>query len=456
MENTLPISLMTKALVNKLPPSTIPRPEHPISRKAIDSDALKVLYRLYRAGHTAYLVGGGVRDLLLKRNPKDFDIVTSARPSQIKKLFRNCRLIGRRFRLAHIHFLGGKIIELSTFRAEPDLGLDSEDLLVRDDNTFGSPRQDALRRDFTINSLFYDISTFSLIDYVGGLEDVHRGIIRTIGDPRLRFQEDPVRMIRAIKFAARLGFKIEAKTWKAMVELAPSIGKSPKPRVHEELARLLEEGSAARSIQLLDEAGLLEFLEPNLEAYLRLAERGRVGHDRDGRLIAHLLEAADEEFRRTGKKLPRPLLFGLWTFPLLLDQGLMETENPDALVRDGAGTMLSRLGLPRRDIERVQQLLLAQRRIFPRNKKRKRSLPKGLAGKAYFQESLALFKLWVRATGEGHDELERWSDVLDTPPEPDYVARDLPPRRDADASSNGGDNRRRRLRRRRSHEHGVG
>ncbi|CAN0459601.1 unnamed protein product, partial [Phaeothamnion confervicola] len=235
----------------------------------IDEDALRVLYQLYRAGHTAYLVGGGVRDLILGRLPKDFDVVTSARPAQVRRVFRNCRLIGRRFRLAHIHFLDGKIIELATFRMQPELGDSEADGLVISDNKFGTPRQDALRRDFTINSLFYDVSTFSVIDYAGGLQDVHDGVIRTIGDPHLRFQEDPVRMIRAIRFAARLNFKVEKETWEALTDLAYCIEKSPPPRVLEEWARLLEEGGAAHAYDLMDRSGLLEFLEPSLESYLR-------------------------------------------------------------------------------------------------------------------------------------------------------------------------------------------
>jgi poly(A) polymerase len=196
-------------------PIIVPRSEHPISRKLIDADAVKVLYRLHRAGYQAYLVGGGVRDLLLDRHPKDFDISTDAHPHQVKRLFRNCRLIGRRFRLAHVHF-GEKILEVSTFRkrSEPGEDADTEDILIRSDNTFGTAEEDSLRRDFTINGLFYDISNFSLIDYVGGLADLNERMIRTIGDPDIRFREDPVRMIRAVKFAARLDFGIDRASWR--------------------------------------------------------------------------------------------------------------------------------------------------------------------------------------------------------------------------------------------------
>lgn len=394
-------------------PVIIPRSEHPISRKLIDPDAVKVLYRLYRAGHTAYLVGGGVRDLYLQRRPKDFDIVTSARPAQVKKLFRNCRLIGRRFRLAHIHFLNGKIIELSTFRAQPEAeadAVDAEDLLVRSDNKFGNPRLDAERRDFTINSLFYDIATFSLIDYVDALQDVKNKIVRTIGDPRTRFQEDPVRMIRAIKFSARLGFSIEEKTWDALVEFSPRIEKSPQPRVLEELSRLLEEGAAERSFELLDQSGLLEFLEPNLEAYLRLAERGQIPDD-DGRLVFRMLRAADDE-RAAGRKLPRPLLFSLWVYPMLLEHGFLDVESPEAVIRDCAIPVLLRRGLARKDVDVVHQILMLTRRLLQK-KKRKRSAGKPLSSRDHFAETLLLLKIWNKASGQGREELSKWRDALE-------------------------------------------
>ena len=169
-----------------------------------------MLYRLRTAGYKGYLVGGSVRDLLLSRSPKDFDIGTDAHPQALRKLFRNCRMIGRRFRLAHILFANGKVVEVATFRRPPDPVTEGKgpDLLQTSDNTFGTPREDALRRDFTINGLFYDISDFSVIDYVGGLEDLEAGLIRTIGDPDIRFREDPVRMMRAVEFASRLGFAI--------------------------------------------------------------------------------------------------------------------------------------------------------------------------------------------------------------------------------------------------------
>src|SRR5437763_3469753 len=210
-------------------PRIVPRAEHPLSRSDIDSDALKVLYRLRQCNLAAYLVGGSVRDLLLSRRPKDFDIGTSAHPYQVKKLFRNCWIIGRRFSLAHVKF-GLKVIEVATFRRQvvageevvadgvpaPDPTTPEGEQLIHHDNTFGTPEEDAFRRDFTINALFYDIATFSVIDYVGGLDDLRAAIVRSIGDPEVRVREDPVRMMRAVALAARLDFSIDPRVLAAI------------------------------------------------------------------------------------------------------------------------------------------------------------------------------------------------------------------------------------------------
>src|ERR1035441_10007123 len=229
-------------------PRILPRAEHPISRGYIDPDALRVLYRLHRAGFKAYLVGGSVRDLMTGRTPKDFDVGTDARPQEIRRLFRNSRVIGRRFRLAHILFEGGKVVEVSTFRKTPDAvqgeqGQEGDDdLLIRSDNTFGSPEEDALRRDFTINGLFYDIATYAVLDFVGGVEDLERRVVRTIGNPLIRFREDPVRMLRACEFAARLSFEMSEDVRAAITELTREVTKSAAPRVTEELLDPLRRG----------------------------------------------------------------------------------------------------------------------------------------------------------------------------------------------------------------------
>jgi poly(A) polymerase len=239
-----------------------------IPRESIDQDAEKVVLRLTRGGFAAYLVGGCVRDLLLDRQPKDFDVSTSATPKEIRSLFRNCRIIGRRFRLAHI-FFGSKIIETSTFRANPRQGAGPEDegeLLIRRDNVFGTDHEDARRRDFTINGLFYDVEKEQVIDYVGGLQDLEARIIRTIGDPDIRFREDPVRMLRAIKFAARLDFAIEPATYRALVRHRHEINKCAAPRVIEEFYRLMRGGAARRSLQLMLSTGVSAILTPQLSA----------------------------------------------------------------------------------------------------------------------------------------------------------------------------------------------
>ncbi len=250
------------------------RQEHCISRKNIDPDALKVLYRLSDAGYTAYLVGGGVRDLLLGREPKDFDVGTSAKPNQVRRVFSNCFLIGRRFRLAHIRF-GTKVIETATFRQNSQtVGEIIEHAAEgpQEDNTFGTPETDAYRRDFTVNGLFYDIRDFSVIDWVGGMKDLEKKVIRAIGNPAIRFQEDPVRMMRAIKFSSRLGFTIERKTAAAMRKYHRCILTAAIPRVCEEVFRLFPYGHSEEAFRQMYEYGLLGDLVPELAAFI----------DRDG------------------------------------------------------------------------------------------------------------------------------------------------------------------------------
>jgi poly(A) polymerase len=238
-----------------------------LDRAGIDPDADRVVRKLTRAGFKAYLVGGCVRDLLVNRRPKDFDVATSATPNEIKTTFRNSRIIGRRFRLAHV-FFGSKIIEVSTFRANPRDEEDDHDLLIRRDNVFGSELEDARRRDFTINGLFYDVEKEQVIDHVAGLPDLDAKLMRTIGDPDVRFQEDPVRMLRAVKFAARLGFGFEPATWRALLRWRSEISKCAPPRILEEAHRLLRGGAARRSFELMVETGVLAVLSPYLAGLL--------------------------------------------------------------------------------------------------------------------------------------------------------------------------------------------
>jgi len=240
---------------------------HRLPIDKIDPDALFVMGKLRQAGFTAYLVGGSVRDLLLNKTPKDFDISTSAEPEQIKKLFRNAILIGRRFRLAHIRF-GQKILEVSTFRS----GNNEADTLITRDNEWGSPEEDVLRRDFTINGLFYDSSNHTVIDYVGGYEDLEKRLLRTIGQPFLRFKQDPVRMLRLLKFRARFGFEIDHDARIALLESRHEITKCSPARVLEEVLRMLESGASRSFIQLLSDYGFLQLLLPEIASFLESAE----------------------------------------------------------------------------------------------------------------------------------------------------------------------------------------
>ena len=281
-----------------------PQNVHQLDIRTIDKDALYVLEKLTASGYVAYLVGGGVRDLLLKKKPKDFDISTSAEPEEIKKLFRNCILIGRRFRLAHIRF-GKKIIEVSTFRS----GDTENDALILRDNVWGSQEEDVLRRDFTINGLFYDAAKQTVIDYVGGFSDLEKGFLRTIGQPFIRFKQDPVRMIRLLKFRARFGFEIDHDTRLALIESKHEILKSSSARILEELLRMLESGASEPFFRLMIEYGLLQLMLPALASFME---------EEEGSQIYSFLQTIDNK-TLTGEEGPldRSLLLAVLVFPLL-------------------------------------------------------------------------------------------------------------------------------------------
>ena len=240
-----------------------PRPEHCLSRKDIDREVLKVLYRLKDNGYIAYLVGGSVRDLLLEKRPKDFDIGTNAKPEEIRKLFTHSRIIGKRFRLVHIYFKGGKAIEVSTFRRRAEYDAQRPQNNEGDEeNIFGTPQEDALRRDLTINGLFYNIADFSIIDYVGGIEDLKKGVIRTIGDPDRRFLRDPVRMMRVIRHAARTAFIIEQKTWDAILRHRDLIRLCAIPRVRDEWMKDMRSTASQKWTELMFKSGLFMSIFP--------------------------------------------------------------------------------------------------------------------------------------------------------------------------------------------------
>lgn len=275
-------------------PYLLERQEHPISRRDIDRNVLKVLYRLIDAGFVAYLVGGAVRDLMLGKRPKDFDVGTSAHPHQVRELFRNSRLIGRRFRLVHV-FFGPQNIEVATFRCRGEDQPADQDLLIRHDNTFGTPEEDAERRDFTVNALFYDPRTFRVIDYVGGLPDIRARLIRTVGDPDVRMQEDPVRMMRAVRFAAKLGFEIEPATLAAIERHRELLLKASPPRLVEEIYRTFGAKGAARALELSEQLGLLEVMLPRLSHHLR---RGAALSDcATARNLEALSRAVEHDFK---------------------------------------------------------------------------------------------------------------------------------------------------------------
>ncbi len=296
-------------------PLVIPRAEHPISRALISDNALKVLYRLKDAGYASFLVGGCVRDLMLGREPKDFDVVTDASPEQIRELFRNARLIGRRFRLAHIRY-GQEIIEVATFRAAPHTGKEegeSDDDVdetgrLLSDNVFGTQDQDAVRRDITVNALYYDISDFSVKDYTGGVADLKAGVMRMIGDPDTRFREDPVRMLRVVRFAAKLGFKIDPATAAPLHDLGHLLLNVSPARIFEEVLKLFHGGYALETYEMLRHYDLFRFLFP-------LTEDSLAGEDRNFPrvLLPQALANTDQRIEQ-GKPVNPAFLFAamLW------------------------------------------------------------------------------------------------------------------------------------------------
>ncbi len=278
--------------------------EHLLAQDQIDSHALYVMEKLRSAGFVAYLVGGSVRDLLLGHKPKDFDISTSAKPEEIRSLFRNSLLIGRRFRLAHIRF-GKKVLEVSTFRSGD---VENESLIIRD-NQWGYPEEDALRRDFTINGLFYDSATQTIIDYVGGFEDLKKKMLRTIGPAYARFKQDPVRMIRLLKFRARFDFGVDSVAHIALLESRSEIVKSSQARVLEEMLRMLESGASQPFIRLMADHGLLAHLLPELTLFLE--KEG--GND-----VYSLLQEVDSQLRDPQRaRFDRALLLSCLVYPIL-------------------------------------------------------------------------------------------------------------------------------------------
>ncbi|HEX5110789.1 MAG TPA: polynucleotide adenylyltransferase PcnB [Vicinamibacterales bacterium] len=412
-------------------PVVVPRSEHSISRSRIDPDALKVLYRLHQNDHVAYLVGGSVRDLLLERRPKDFDIGTSAHPYQVKRLFRNCWIIGRRFRLAHVRF-GPKTIEVATFRrqlsaqelAAADAAADeataapdadsARDRLVHRDNTFGTPEEDAFRRDFTINALFYDIGTFSIIDYTGGLEDLERRLVRCIGDPTERFREDPVRMLRAVAMAARLDFTIDQPIESAIAEHRSEIARSAPARLMEEFYKLLRSGASERAFRMLAERRLLEPISAELQSHasIGLWESLRA------------LDAYRGRFESSPEELSNAILLGSLLIPLGHGiRSLSPAPPPSGDFRKEPRISLGLLPLARRDIERLRQILSLQRRLtdLTLSPRARRSL----MTRGPFREALT----WLEIHGRSPEVLEHWRGFIEATATVEGEEMEAPPPR---------------------------
>ncbi len=328
-----------------------------LDESQIDADAARVVRRLERSGFEAYLVGGCVRDLLLGGKPKDFDIATSARPEDVRALFRNCRIIGRRFRLAHVLFSGGKVVEVATFRRSPQVESPDEDgeiddLLIRSDNVFGEAHEDALRRDFTINALFYDLDRAQVLDWCNGLEDVRARSIETIGDPGVRFREDPVRMLRAVKFAARLDLGIKPEVYDSMVQNRFELARAARPRLFEEILRLLRGGAAARSMWLLWEIGALAVLLPELSAFLDDEEATDGGAAR----FWKTLRALDAHTKAHGPL--GDIQLSALLFQEALDEAMAGTRDPSGAALDFLESIVERVAMPRRIADGVRRIAM--------------------------------------------------------------------------------------------------
>ena len=389
------------------PPVVVDRSDHPISRREIPENVLKVLYRLHRSGYRAYLCGGSVRDLLMNREPKDFDIATDAHPAAIRRLFRNSRIIGRRFRLVHVIFQD-MIVEVATFRREPERGSTEEtaDILVTDDNTFGSPLQDARRRDFTMNGLFYNIADFSVIDYVGGLDDVEEHRVRVIGDPDVRFREDPVRMMRAIEFASRLGFSIEPATYEAILRHRAEILKASPPRVSEEILELLRRGWSAGAFRLMVNSKLLEPLLP--EVY------NAVANDR-APYFWKMLEVLDRTVQ-SGRKVSDPVLLSVLLLPWLMEELEREEQRRDGrmrivevltFIRELTTPICARMALAAGTRHQIEQAIETLWRLLEPPADRRAQFR--FIYRDPFHDALALLELYALSSGRYVEQYKQWS-----------------------------------------------
>jgi len=434
-------------------PIIIPRSNHPISRKWISQNAVRVLYRLKESGHLAYLVGGGVRDLLLGREPKDFDIATDARPNEIKKIFRNCRLIGRRFRLAHIHF-HDEIIEVATFRSNiteeaegvmtgvqaqeptpmparqdglevpssaempaerprPPRMLKTEDGMILRDNVFGTPEQDAIRRDFTVNALFYGIADYAVIDYVGGMEDLRKGLIRIIGDPVVRFTEDPVRMVRAVRFAAVLGFEIEAKTYKALLDHKDKIALASPARMYEEVQKLFLLGEGEKTFQMLRHTGMFGVLFPHINAWIDMEEEG-FPHTWVGKAL-EWVDTCIQAGRKVQPHILFCLMFGQYVekkAAKLRSGGMAPLDALDQAVAEFLAEIVPRVQVPRKVALAIREILWNQGRF----EKTQGKAPLYFLRRPGFADAFEYLRFTSELTGERLELRAWWKEFIRSHP----------------------------------------
>ena len=425
----------------------IARPDHNISRSGISPSALKVLYRLHNAGFQAYLVGGGVRDLLLGLEPKDFDIATDAKPEEVNDLFRNARMIGRRFKLVHVRF-GREVIEVATFRAQhsdsddvhPELSLDDSGRILRD-NVYGSLEEDAFRRDFTVNALYYNIADFSVVDHVNGVPDLEQGLLRLIGDPETRYREDPVRMIRAIRFAAKLGFRIEKNTAAPIRDLAALLRDIPPARLFEEILKLFLAGKAVDTWEQLRDFGLMQELFPLTEkAFADDADTG--GQE----FVARALRNTDDRIA-AGKPVTPFFLFAAFLWEPL-QQRVAELESsgckPAEALHMAADEVTSRqqqwVALPKRFAVPMREIWQLQPRFSYQSGKRALSL----LGHPRFRAAYDFMLLRAEVGDVDLDTAQFWTDiqVVDGPKQREMLS--MSGSGGGKSGSRGGKSRRRR------------
>ncbi|MCL1857249.1 MAG: polynucleotide adenylyltransferase PcnB [Kiritimatiellaeota bacterium] len=439
-------------------PIVCPREKHCVSRKNIDPDALSVLYRLSNSGFVAYLVGGGVRDILLGRAPKDFDVATNAHPGQIRRLFRNAFLIGRRFRLALIKF-GDKQIETSTFRRQPEQEEVGDEgrvgaLYQEEDNYFGSPADDAWRRDFTVNGLFYDIQTFAVIDYVGGLKDLQKKVLRCIGDPNIRFREDPVRMMRAVRFAARLDFKIHKESVKAIEQHYPEITQASKPRLYEETMKLFGYGTAQEAFRQLWTTRLTQAMLPVLHDFIQNSGKKRsILWEYLRRFDEHAEETAAADTATRVAVLLCPLY--LERMNRLQKHGVhvsADTEAEHTVMEAFSDAFVANTWrIPKAVAYGAASMLAAQRHFDERDPAMRRSR---VFAHDWFAGALLLYTIRMRVTKGDEKDVALWHDAY-----ADFLSRPQPPP-DLDADPNADPNadlgHRRRPRYRRHRRRGRG